>query len=172
MTKRSVLRLDNKLQDTYSVRIPVGAGEIENGFVGKLGDVEKTNLDVRGVSAPATGDSVVIFSNPAIVYDNNRIGTGLENEYFMKEGEVVTAKKPEVNKLLSISLEGFATEPIEGNIIIPNGTYKLAVKPELDANPTTGFVAKVVKVEAVGGALAVNATQTATKYAVLEVIQN
>ncbi|RKJ73021.1 hypothetical protein D7X33_20950 [Butyricicoccus sp. 1XD8-22] len=166
MAKRSVLRLDNKLQDTYSVRVPAGQ-EFENGFVAKLGDVEKANLDVHGVTAPASGDSIVIIGNPAIVYDNNRIGTGLENEYFMKADEVVRGYKPEVNKLVSISLEGFATEPAEGDIVTANGTYKL----DVNATPAaTGFQAKVVKIETVGGALAVNATQTATTYAVLEVL--
>lgn len=167
MAKRSVLRLDNKLTKTYSVRIPTGAGEIENGFVGKLGEVEKDNLDVRGVTKPASGDSIVFFGNPAIVYDNARVGSGFENQYFMKEGEVVRAYKPEVNKLVSVSLEGFATEPSEGDLVAANGTYKLDVA--LSA-PPTGFHAKVVKIEKVGGALAVNATQSATTYAVLEVL--
>lgn len=166
MAKRSVLRLDNKLQETYSVRVPVGQ-EFENGFVAKLGDVEKANLDVRGVATPASGDSIVIIGNPAIVYDNNRIGTGLENEYFMKADEVVRAYKPEVNKLISVSLEGFVAEPAEGDIVAPAGGYKLAV----NATPaTTGFTAKVVKIEIVGGALAVNATQAPTTYAILEVL--
>lgn len=166
MTKRSVLRLDNKLQDTYSVRVPVGQ-EFENGFVAKLGDVEKANLDVHGVTAPASGDAVVIIGNPAIVYDNARVGTGLENEYFMKAGEVVRAYKPEANKLVSISLEGFVTEPAEGDIVAAAGGYKLDVT---ETAPTTGFKAKVVKLETVGGALTVNATQTATTYVVLEVL--
>lgn len=166
MAKRSVLRLDNKLQETYSVRVPVGQ-EFENGFVAKLGDVEKANLDVRGVAAPASGDSVVIIGNSAIVYDNNRIGTGLESEYFMKADEVVRAYKPEVNKLISVSLEGFVTEPAEGDIVAAAGGYKLKTTA---TPPATGFKAKVVKLETVGGALAVNVTQTATTYVVLEVL--
>ena len=168
MTKRSVLRLDNKLQNTYSVRVPANQ-TFENGFVAKLGDVEKANLDVRGVSGATKGDSVVIIGNPAIVYDNNRIGTGFENEYFMKAGEVVRAYKPEVNKLISISLEGFVTEPEEGDIVAAAATAGFKFYFAATA-PTTGSKAKVVKIETVGGALAVNATHSGTTYAVLEVL--
>lgn len=168
MTKRSVVRLDNKLLKPYSVRIPVGAGEIENGFIAKLSEVEKGNLDVRGITAPAAGDSIVIIAEDAIVYDNNRVGTGMENEFFMKEGQVVRAYKPEENNLVSVSLEGFATEPSEGDLVGANGSYKLDV---VVGAPATGTYFKVVKLESVGGALAVNATQSATVYAVLETIR-
>lgn len=168
MAKHSVLRLDNKLKETFSVRVPVGQ-HFENGFIAKLGAVDENNLDVHEAATATAGDSIVIIGNPAIVYDNNRVGTGMEHEYRMEAGEVVRAYRPELNKLVSISLEGFITEPKKGDIIIPNG-YKLDVLPDLGTAPETGTYFRVVKLETVGGALAVNVTHTGTIYAVLETL--
>lgn len=163
MAKHSVLRLDDKLKETFSVRVPAGQ-HFENGFVAKLGAVEPANLDVRGALTATSGDSVVIIGNPAIVKDNNKIGTGMESEYRMEAGEVVRGYRPELNKLVSVSLEGFINEPAVGDIVAPNG-FKLDVVADA---PATGTHFKVVAIEKVGGALAVNVTHTGTIYAVLE----
>ena len=164
MTKRSVIRIDNNLNQVFSVRIQAGAGEYENGFVGKLGNYEENNLDVQALEQATAGDSIVVVANPAIVYDNARLGTGLETDYFMTEGEVVRAYVPEVGKLLSISLDGFKVEPAKGNIIVPDGK-QLTVAAEA---PATGTYFEVVKIEKVGGALALNVTNGGTTYAVLK----
>ncbi|MCM3387325.1 hypothetical protein M3649_04150 [Ureibacillus chungkukjangi] len=167
MTKRSVIRIDNNLNQVFSVRLKTGAGEYENGFVGKLGDYEENNLDVQALELATAGDSIVVVANSAIVYDNARLGKGLETEYFMAEGEVIRAYVPEAGKALSISLEGFKVEPAKGDIIVPDGK-QLTVA---ETAPTTGTYFEVVKIEKVGGALALNVTNNATTYAVLKTKQ-
>lgn len=169
---KSVVRLDDprfagRDADVFSVRANT---ELENGFVGKLGEIEKDNRDVRALETPAAGDSLVLIANPAIVYDNARLGSGLEKNYSMKAEEVVRAYDLKPTYVFSVSeegIEGTATE--DGYVVAGAGNKLVAVdeKPE-----TTGFIGKVVRKEVVGGALAVNVTQTPTNYVVIDTIQN
>ena len=169
MTKYSVVRLDDiksrHVGRNYSVRVPVGV-TLENGGVAKVVKREVNNLDVHEITTATAGDSVILIAEPAIVKNNNIIGTGLEHEFKMDEGQVVRGYELAVHDLISVSLEGFVTEPNEGEIVVPNG-YKL----DVGGAPATGTYFEVVKKETVGGLLAINATQSPTVYAVLEVKQ-
>ena len=169
MSNYSVVRLDDlksrHVGRNYSVRVPVGK-TLENGNVAKVLKREVDNLDVHTIEEATAGDSVILIAEVALVYDNNRIGTGLEKNFIMKEGEVVRGYELAVHDLVSVSLEGFVTEPAEGDIIVPNG-FKL----DKGSAPATGTYFEVVKIEQVGGWLTIGTNQTPTKYAIMEVKQ-
>lgn len=171
MAKRSVVRLDDYRfpnGDVFSVR---AEDELENGFVVKLGEVEEGNRDIRKAEKPSEGDSLVLVANPALVYDNARLGSGQETHYFMEAGEAVTAYGLHPTKKFSVSEEGIEGEAVEGGYVVAGNGYKLvavADKPE----GTTGFIGKVVRKDLVGGALSVNVTQSPTTYVVIDTIQN
>lgn len=169
MVKKSVVRLDDSRfpnTDIYNVRLK---NEAENGFVGKLGEIEATNRDVRTLETPAAGDSIVLIANPAIIYDNARQGTDVESNYFMEADEVVTAYAPKPTFVFSVSEEGIDGAAVEGEYVIAAAGNKLAVS---DTAPATGFVGKVVRFDTVGGALSLNVAQKPTRYVVIDTIQN
>lgn len=169
MVKRSVVRLDDSRftsTDIYSVRLNDDA---ENGFVVKLGDVETDNLDVRKAETPAAEDSIVLIANPAIVYDNARMGSGLETNYFMKEGEVVRAYAPKATFLFSLSEEGINGTAVKGEYLVTGAGNKLVPSPTI---PASGFAGKVVDFETVGGRISLLAEHSPVKYAIIETVQN
>lgn len=167
--KKSVVRLDDSRfpnGDVFSVR---GTVELENGFVGKLGEIEKGNPDVRGLEAPGSGDTVVLIANPAIIYDNSRLGSGLENQYSMEASEVVRAYGLRPTFVFSVSKEGINGTAVVGEYVTADAGYRLT---PAGMKPANGFAAKVVRIEKIGGALSLNVTQQPTEYVVLEVVQN
>lgn len=171
MAKRSIVRLDDYRfpnGDVFSVRAKV---ELENGFVGKLGEVEEGNRDVRALETPTAGDSLVLIANPALVYDNARLGSGDETNYFMEAGEVVRAYGLRPTMKFSVSEEGINGTAVEGEYIIAGAGHKLEASATIPEG-ATGFVGKVIRKDVVGGALAVNVTQTPTTYVVIDTIQN
>ncbi len=172
-TLRSVVRLDDvkstKVGHIYNIRVPE-ATELENGNVVKLGDFEATNRDVRAGLTTTSGDKVVLIAATPLIYDNNRYKDGLEQYYYAEEGEVVRAYELGVTDVFSVSLKGFVDEPVVGSVIVPNG-YKLDVLADPLTAPTTGFVAKVIGIETVGGALSLNVTNSGTTLYKLEVTQ-
>ncbi len=169
--KRSVVRLDDSRfpnTDIFSVRANV---ELENGFVGKLGEVEEGNRDIRKLETPAEGDALVLIANPALIYDNARLGSGLETNYYMEAGEAVRAYTPHPTYVFSVSEEGIEGKANKDEYVVAGAGHKLVAKAELDGTET-GFVGKVVRKDTVGGALAVNVTQSPTVYVVIDTIQN
>lgn len=171
MANKSVVRLDrvNAVYyggNTYSVRADV---ELENGFVGKLGDIEANNPDVNKLVKPAAGDSLVLIANPAMVYDNGRMGSGKEIHYSMEANEVVRAYELQKHDVIGISQEGINGQSVVGEYLVAGAGYKLVPSATL---PATGFAAKVVRFDSVGGAMSINVTQTPTVYTVMEIVQN
>ena len=170
---RSVVKLDdsrfpNGREDIYSLRV---SDEVENGFVLKVGEVEDGNHDVREGVQPSAGDKIAIIANPALIYDNNRLGSGLERYYFMEADEVVRAYTPHPTYIFSVSEEGIEGVAEAGKFVVSAAGYKLKVE---DTEPVdaTGFVGKIVRLDTVGGALSLNVTQKPTKYVVIDTIQN
>lgn len=173
MAKRATVRLDDprfagRDADVFSVRITT---EMENGFVGKLGDIEDDNRDVRALVKPEGGDSIVLIANPALVYDNARMGSSLETNYFMEAGEVVRAYKPHATYVFSVSEEAIDGTAVKDEYVTVDAGYKLVPLAALTGSET-GFVGKVVRKEPVGGALSANVTQSPTVYVVIDTIQN
>lgn len=169
MAKRSVLRLDDYRfpnGDVFSVRVK---DEVENGFVGRLGDVEDGNRDIRVLEKPVAGDSLVLIGNPAMIYDNARLGSGAEDQYFMEAGEAVTAYGLRETLKFGVSKEGIDGTAVEGEYLVSGDGYKLVPSATI---PDTGFAAKVIREDAVGGALSLNVTQKPTVYVVVDVVQN
>lgn len=169
MANKSVVRLDDSRfpnGDIYSVRATVA---LENGFVGKLGEVEEGNPDVRKLEAAAAGDSLVLIANPAIIYDNARLGSNKEEMYEMEAGEAVRAYKPHATYLYSVTKEAINGTAVVGEYLIAGAGYKLVPS----ATPAAeGFSAKVVRKDAIGGKASFNVTQAPQEYIVLDVISN
>jgi len=170
MANKSVVRLD-KVKSVYngnifSVRSAVA---LENGFVGKLGDIEAANRDVHALVAPVALDKLVLIANPALVYDNARLGSGLENQYAMEANEVVRAYELAANDVVGIAKEGVNGTALVGQYLVAGAGFKLVPSA---TKPASGFAAKVVRLETVGGTYALNATQVPTVYVVIEVLQN
>lgn len=169
MANKSVVRLDDSRfpnADTFSVRATV---ELENGFVGKLGEIEAGNADARALETPAAGDSLVLIANPAMIYDNGRLGSGLEVNYFMEAGELVRAYNPRPTFVFGVSKEGINGTAVVGEYLVAGAGHKLVPSA---TKPATGFAAKVVREDSVGGMLTINAAQTPVVYVVVEVVQN
>lgn len=167
---RSTVRLDD-VKSVYTGHVfSVRAGaELENGFVVKVGDIEANNRDVREAVAPVAGDSVAVIAQPAIVYDNARLGTGQEKYFYINQDEVVNAYEVQKGDIFSVSELGVNGTAVVGEYLITGAGYKLVPS----ATPaTSGFTAKVVRFDTVGGALSLNVTQSPTKYVVLDVISN
>lgn len=169
MAKRSVVRLDDYRfpnGDVFSVR---ATEVLENGFVGKLGEVEAGNRDIRALEKPKAGDSLVLIANPALIYDNNRMGSDVETNYFMEAGEAVRVYGLRPTMKFAVSKEGINGTPVVGQYLVAGAGHKLVPSATV---PATGFAAKIVREEPVGGALSINLTQTPTTYVVVDVVQN
>lgn len=153
---------------THSVRI---TQEMENGFFVKLGDVEANNIEVHEMVVPQAGDGdLKIVANPAIIYDNTaRLGADQERYYFMESGEIVRVYDVEATDILGITKEGIDGDAVEGEYLITGDGVKLVPSA---TKPATGFCAKVIRFERVGGALALNLTQTPAEYVMMEVLSN
>lgn len=169
MANKSVVRLDDSRfpnSDIYSVR---AEAVLENGFVGKLGDIEAGNPDVRALEATVAGDSIVLIANPAIIYDNDRLGSNKEEMYEMAAEEVVRAYKPEPTFVFSVTKEAINGTAVVGEYLITGAGYKLVPS----ATPAAeGFSAKIVRKDAIGGKASFNVTQTPQEYIVLDVVSN
>lgn len=166
--KRAVVRLDDYRfpnGDVFSVRIE---DEMENGFVGKLGEVEAGNRDVRKLEEPKAGDSLVLVAHFPLVYDERKLA-GLETNFYMEEGDAVRAYGLRPTFKFSISKEAINGTYTVGEYLVAGAGYKLVPSATV---PATGFAAKIVREDTVGGALSLNATQEPTKYVVLDVVQN
>jgi hypothetical protein len=169
MVVKSVVRLDDSRfpnADVFNVR---GTVVLENGFVGKLGAIEAGNADIRALAVPAALDKLVLIANPAMIYDNARLGTGLENLYQMEIGEAVRAYGLRPTFVFGVSKEGINGTAVIGQYLVAGAGYKLVPSATL---PASGFAAKVVRLDVVGGLASLNGAQVPTTYVVMEVVQN
>lgn len=170
MANKATVRLDDprfagRDADVFSVRATV---ELENGFVGKLGDIEDGNRDIRALETPASGDSLVLIANPALIADE-RLGAGLETNYFMEAEEAVRAYGLKPTFVFSVSKEAINGTAVVGEYLVAGAGNKLVPSSTV---PATGFAGKVVREDPVGGVLSVNFTQTPTTYVVIDTVQN
>lgn len=168
---RSTVRLD-KVKSVYNSHIfSVRATQLlENGHFVKLGDLEAKNIEVHGMAVPKAKDKLVLIANPAIIYDNtSRMGADQERYYFMETGEVVRAYEIVENDVISVSKLGIDGTAVVGEYLVAGAGTKLVPS---SSPATSGFCAKVVRFDKIGGALSINLTQTATEYVVMEVLAN
>lgn len=166
--KRAKVRLDDPRfanGDVYSVRIE---NEMENGFVGKLGEIEANNRDMRRLDTPAAGDSLVLLAHFPLIYDERRLA-GLETNFYMEAGDAVRAYGLRPTLVFAITREAINGVANVGEYLVAGAGHKLVPSATV---PATGFAAKVVREEPVGGALSINVTNDPTIYVVLEVVQN
>lgn len=170
MVKKSTVRLDDARfprEDIYSVR---AAAPLENGFVGRLGEVEAGNPDIRTLAAPVAGDGdLVLIANPAINYDQSRMGANKEDQYEMAAGEAVRAYGLRKSLVFAVAKEGINGTPVVGEYLVAGAGHKLV--PAATA-PLEGFAAKIVRIDKVGGKLSLNAGHVPTEFVVVEVVAN
>lgn len=170
MVKKSTVRLDDARfprEDIYSVR---AENVLENGFVGKLGEVEAGNPDIRALETPAAGDGdLVLIANPAINYDQSRLGANLEAQYEMAAGEAVRAYGLRKTLIFAVSKEGINGTAKVGEFLVAGAGHKLVPAA---AAPASGFAAKVIRIDKVGGKLSLNVAHVPTEYVVVEVVSN
>ncbi|MFJ7982440.1 hypothetical protein ACIQ1D_19440 [Lysinibacillus xylanilyticus] len=173
---RSTVRLD-KVKSVYTGHLfsTRATQELENGFVVALGNIEAGNRDMHEMAVPKAGDKLYLVANPAIIYDNKaRLGSDQERFYFIEKGEQVRLYDVAEKDVFSVSKLGIDKLPLtdaelEGKFLVAGAGTKLVVA---DAPAPTGFTAKFVRVDKVGGAMSINLTQEATQYVVMEVVSN
>ena len=144
--------------------------DLENGFFVKLGDLEKANLDVHGMTKPAAGDGeVVLIANDAIIYDNARKGSDQERYYYIEEGKIARGYELAKHDVVGITKAGIEGNAVEGQYLKMGANYKLVPSA---TKPATGFAAKVVRFERVGGIASLNVESEAAEYVMFEVLAN
>lgn len=171
MVKKAMVRLDDprfagRDADVFSVR---SATKLQNGFVGKLGDIEEGNRDIRALAKTATGDSIVLVANPAMNKDNAHLGGNLESNYEMDAEEAVRAYGVKPTFVFSVTKEAIDGAATVGEFVVAGEGNKLVPSATADG---TGFIGKVVRKDAVGGIHSVNFDNEATEYIVIDTIQN
>jgi hypothetical protein len=87
----------------------------------------------------------------------------------MEANEVVRAYELAANDIVGIAKEGINGTAVVGQYLVAGTGYKLVPSA---TKPASGFAAKVVREDIVGGAFALNLTQTPTTYVVIEIVQN
>lgn len=167
---RAKVRLD-KVKSVYtghnfSIRL---TQEMENGYVVKLGDLEPDNRDVHAHVEPKANDVLVLIANPALIADQSTRNGGLEQYYFMEAGEVVRGYEIQENDVFSVTDLAIEGTPVVGQYLVAGAGYKLVPS---DTPKTTGFCAKVNRLERVGGLITLNTANAATEYVVMEVLNN
>lgn len=149
---------------TYSIR---ATQALENGHVVKLGDLEATNIEVHGMAVPTANSSVVLIANPAIIYDNARLGADQERYYSMETGEVVRAYELSKGDVFGVTKIGVEGTPVVGGYLVTGTTTKLKYSATA---ATGGFCAKIIRFDRVGGAMSLNVEQAAAEYVMVEVL--
>lgn len=168
--KRAKIRLDDYRfpnTDIFSVR---AESELENGFVGVLGDVEEGNRDIRKLKPSEAGASLVLIADTPLNYDERRLA-GLETNFYMEAGEAVRAYKPHATYKFSVTREAINGVANVGEYLIAGVGHKLVPSATIPLD-AKGFVGKVISEEPVGGAMSINATLDPTIYVVIDTIQN
>lgn len=165
---KSTVRLDSVKSVYGGKQFSIRAKEaLENGFVVKLGDLEKGNTDVYEMETPKAKDSVVLIANPALIRDNARLGADQEKYYSMEKNEVVRAYELAERDIFSVSKLGVEGDAKEGEYLVTGAGLKLVPSA---APVTEGFCAKVVRFDRIGGSLALNLDHEPLEYVVLDVL--
>lgn len=178
MAINSVVRLD-KVKSVYGGHLyAVEAPEaLQNGFVAAVKGLKAGEREIHEIEKAGTGKEIVLIAEPAIVYDNARMGSNSEQNFAIESGDVVRAYEINKGDVFSVTVEGvtlLGANPVVGNHVVGSATdFKLKEIATLAGTET--FAAKIVRVDTVGTPLAfgqpgVNHRQL--KYVVLEVVKN
>lgn len=178
----AVVRLD-KVKSVYTGHIfSVEAPEdLQNGFVGHLGNLKAGEREIYTLEKPATASisqkGLVLIANPAINYDESRMSNVSEQNYSIAAGEVVRAYELHTRDIFSVSKEGIdliGTDPVAGNYVVAqNGSFKLKEVSSLAG--TEKFVGKIVRKDTIGTTTVVGAAGAighVIDYVVIEVVKN
>lgn len=178
----SVVRLDNvKAVYTghiFSVKAPE---ELQNGFVGHLGDFVNGEREVRNLEKP-TKDSIdkkglVLIAHSPINYDESTMASASEQNYKIEVGKVVRAYELHEHDIFSVTKEGInligANATVGNYVVAQDGSFKL--KEVATLTGTEAFVGKIIAQEVVGTTTVVGANGAVghvLEYVVIEVIKN
>lgn len=178
----SVVRLDNvKAVYTghiFSIKAPE---ELQNGFVGHLGDFVNGEREVRTLEKPTTASidqkGLVLIAHSPINYDESTMASASEQNYKIEAGEVVRAYELHEHDIFSVTKEGIdligADATVGNYVVAQDGSFKL--KEVATLTGTEAFVGKIIAQEAVGTTTVVGANGAVGRvleYVVIEVIKN
>lgn len=169
VVKRSQVRLDDYRFPHFNNFSGRASEELENGFVAVLGDVEEGNRDIRELTKPTAEANLVLVANDVHIYDTSTRGSATPDKYFMEAEEAVRVYGLHKTMKFGVTKEGIDGTPVVGEYLVAGAGWKLVPSATV---PAAGFAAKIIREDAVGGALSINTTQTPTTYVVVEVVQN
>lgn len=178
MAINSVVRLD-KVKSVYGGHLySVETTEaMQNGFVAAVKGLKAGEREIHEIEKAGTDKEIVLIAEPAIVYDNARMGSNSEQNFSIESGDVVRAYEITKGDIFSVTVEGLdllGAEPVVDNYVVADAAdFKLHEIATLAG--TEAFVARIARVDVVGTPLAfgqpgVNHRQL--KYVVLEVVKN
>lgn len=179
MAINSVVRLDKVASvyqgggHIYSVEAPEA---LQNGFVAAVKGLKDGEREVYEIEKAGTTKSVVLIANPAINYDESRLGANSEQNYSIATGEVVSAYDLRKGDIFSVTKEGLTligADAVKGNFVVGDGTsFKLK---EVASVTTETFVAKIVRQDVIGNPVVTGQAGSVGRvltYVVLEVVKN
>jgi len=159
MEKKGIVRLD-KVKSCYVGHIySVQANEeLQNGFVGHLGELIDGEREVYSLVKPTTEsikkDTIVLIANPEINYEERTMNDYALENYSIPANEA--SKAYELNKTDIFSVSDDMVDVIDksngakkGNYVVAqDGSFKLKEVESLDG--TEVFVAKILPLETIG----------------------
>ncbi|MHB9924594.1 hypothetical protein [Clostridium botulinum] len=156
---KGIVRLD-KVKSCYAGHVySVQANEeLQNGFIGHLGDLMDGEREVHSLVKPTTEsikkDTVVLIANPEISYEGRIMSDYALENYSIPANEA--SKAYELNRTDIFSVSDVIVDVIDkangakkGNYVVAqNGSFKLKEVETLDG--TEVFVAKILPLETMG----------------------
>ena len=175
---KSKVRLDKvKAVKSGNIFSVVAAEELQNGFVGVLGDLETGEREIYELVKPATATldetPVVLVASPEVNYNESGATNRSLGAFSIAANETARAYELQKYDIFSVSVEGvtaLATTPVVGNYVtIANGTYKLA---ESTTATTNAFTAEIIGLEEIGVPVIEAGQAGYGKFVVCQVVKN
>lgn len=151
----SVVRLDN-LSAVYGhghLHSVQSAEVIQNGMVGKVGNLVTGNREVRNFDKPTAlaTDKAVLVAQDEIIYDQTRTSQGNLKNFDIKAGKPFRVYDLHAGDVFSVSKD--AITPLAADVVVGNkvtltvASHRLAEKSSVT---TEKFVGRIEAIESVG----------------------
>ena len=181
--KRSVIRTDKIIGTKvgHIASVVYEDGELENGFVGVLGDLLEGERELRELKLvdDIEKEPLVIISAPELRYEEYLRTDNSLQEFYIKEGKPTRAYQLVEGDIVSIAAEGLtALDDVAGTVV---GNYVIAEQGELKLKETasvTGgeaFIGKIIDKDKIGTSFVVGQAGTIGRiidFTAIEVLKN
>ena len=185
MSNKSVLRPDRiKSQRVGHIYNCVQADDdLENGFVGILGDLVPGERELYNFVKPTTAGfattPLVLVFNPELRYEQYVTTDNSLTKYYIEAGTPFNAYELQRTDIFSVSDVGIdtidGTGGTVGNYVVPqNNSYKLKEVDSIEGI-TSAFVGKIIAKESIGTTTYVGSAGNASNiinFIVIEVVKN